>query len=1808
MPLNKLENFIKNTEGRILYVNPNDLDATDAITNQGNSLTKPFKTVQRALLESARFSYLRGNDNDLTEKTTILLFPGEYIIDNRPGYAIKEVSNQARAVAPTGEETAAVDTLSLTLESNFDITQEDNILYKFNSIYGGVVVPRGTSIVGLDLRKTKVRAKYVPNPTDSAVGKTAIFRITGACYFWQLSFFDADETGVVYTDDIDFSTNNQSKPTFSHHKLTCFEYADGVNIPSGYQISDLNMYYSKLSNAFNLESGRDIDQKYPDNPIGDAPLGFSARRPEYEIVGAFANDPIVISSIKSGDGFVPTVIVTVTTTTEHNLNAGTPIKIRGVAVEDYNISTKVQTVISETEFTYLLSAFRDNLPASPSSSSTQTVTVETDTVTGASPYVFNCSLRSVWGMNGMHSDGNKATGFKSMVVAQFTGVSLQKDDRSFVKYDPTSRVYDGITITKQTGTDLSKNSSALNASKVYHLDSNAIYRKGWETSHIKISNDAFIQVVSVFAIGFNRHFDVQSGGDASITNSNSNFGQISLVAEGFKKNAFEKDNNAYVTSIVAPKAVTRSETDIDWISLDVQKTINVGISSHLYLYGLTAKDDPPPVIIQGYRIGAKRDEKLYLNSTGATIKTASICMVDSFVGAFGNIARGSVISEKEYTVSSGPTTNILTLSVGHGLQNGEKIRIVSETGDLPENIEPHIVYYAITSGLGANQIKIAASKTNADAGIAINIYGGTSIKILSRVSDKTSGELGSPVQYDSVNSQWYIHSTTANDIYTELVAQGVGVLGERTNVTYIKRIEDPRSLEDKLYKLRVVVPQNSINAKDPTNSFIIQESSSTGIGSDGYASNTTITASDYNYNKNLKIINKCSIVGTALSVISETPHNLRVNDVIVVKNVTSDQNPSGQDNLGYNGTFRVTEIVSDKVFKYGSGYEDVFGIVHVPGTFTGITTIRTTNLPRFERNDVQNNYYIYRNDTLTPYIFGVQDGVYQIAALNFENAIPTEFTDFKYSQNIVDLYPQLDKDNLVENPRAASTFAKRSPLGDVITNELQRSITRETIDSFVPTFGAGVKITGVSTTFTSTTLGTATLTFEREHGFNGIATYSSLTGGSGKTNGTYYAVKLFNDVGLTDWRGATAKVVVSGNQVTSAEIMSGGSGYSGSFTLYFDTGVVGGSVNASVSVTNSGISSCVGNAIQVTGLGNTSDGYYKIVSIPSKTQVAFAITNFDPKPLPNQYVLNTGPSANVLSTVYNSSVGIATIATSLPHGLLAGNRFRVTDSTGSNLGDFLVKEKVSNTSFSAITNNSLSSAAFILKHAFSSNDAVSDRTDENISIRNVHFYDNQILRLDEDITNDTSFQVSLLNSQVNVMSRFPLGSYILVDSEIMRVSRNGLTGGSGNELNVIRGVLGTRTQDHTSGSLIRKIKVLPIEFRRPSISRASGHTFEYLGYGPGNYSTGLPQLQVKTITEREDYLSQAQERSGGTVVYTGMNSDGDFFIGNTKYSASSGTQKTFDIPVPTVTAEDPSRTSVIFDEVRVKERLLVEGGNSSTVLSQFDGPVTFNNEIKFNDTLSVNALLKVVNQEQSINKDTGSIVTEGGIGVEKNLNVGGNAIVTGNMTVNGNASINGEFTVGSSPQAFTVNNNLNVTGVATVTALNISTSGMVDGDLGSDGGSDGIFGIFNTTNSGTTVFFNKDSGGTYNDILTLANASATVDGILTVNGDLRVTGDIIAFYTSDQRLKDNIKPIDDPLAKVLSISGNTYSWNEQSGKEGTDVGVIAQEILEVLPEAVTTRENGYLAVHYEKLVPLLVEAIKELSQKVESLENKLNNK
>ena len=132
------------------------------------------------------------------------------------------------------------------------------------------------------------------------------------------------------------------------------------------------------------------------------------------------------------------------------------------------------------------------------------------------------------------------------------------------------------------------------------------------------------------------------------------------------------------------------------------------------------------------------------------------------------------------------------------------------------------------------------------------------------------------------------------------------------------------------------------------------------------------------------------------------------------------------------------------------------------------------------------------------------------------------------------------------------------------------------------------------------------------------------------------------------------------------------------------------------------------------------------------------------------------------------------------------------------------------------------------------------------------------------------------------------------------------------------------------------------------------------------------------------------------------------------------------------------------------------------------------------------------------------------------------------------------------------------------------------------------------------------------DVVTLINNIASsnktsgalvVTGGVGIGGALNVGGDITAFSSSDVTLKENITPISNAVDKVRSISGNTFTWNEKSvynGEEGT--GIIAQEIEALeLPGVTETRQDGTKAVRYDRLVPLLIEAIKELDGKIKSL-------
>ena len=1898
MPLNKLENFIKNSEGRILYVNPNDLDATDGIENQGNSLTKPFKTIQRALIESARFSYLRGNDNDIVEKTTILLFPGEHLVDNRPGFGIKDESGIAKAISPGGTETGAQNTLTLTLNSNFDLTQEDNLLYKFNSTEGGVIVPRGTSIVGLDLRKTKIRPKYVPNPTDDNVKESAIFRVTGACYFWQFTIFDGDENTLVYTDPTNFdaASGNLSKPLFSHHKLTVFEYADGVNKLDKFGgLTDLDVYYSKLSNAYNRASGREVDQKFPTEEES-----FAKQRPEYEIVGAFQSDRIQITAIISGDGATPGQVVTVTTAVPHELTGGTPIKVEKVNVNEYNISTKVQSVLNDKQFTYLLPYVKPELPAGPAgglSAGSAQVSVEVDTVTGASPYIFNCSLRSVYGMQGMKADGAKATGFKSMVVAQFTGVSLQKDDRAFVQYLPGSRKYNGISYTRQVGEKLASESSSPIPSQVYHLNKDAVYREGWKTAHITLANDAVLQIVSVFAIGYHIHFLMKSGGDASITNSNSNFGQFALAADGFKKESFDKDNKGFITSIIAPKAVVSEESNIELNQLDTSvnqaykaadtSTNNILSRSKLFLLGQTNENLVPSEIAQGFRIGARVGEKFYIDLANGTKVQATICMSNKeIVGGNASTVTSTVrvTSEKEYEGIHNNTTqgsasiqhkielnNLRAVGAKHDLNNGESIRIIAESGDLPEGLDPHKIYYAITNEKNASRqdgislddytIQIASSKTNSDRTTPQyikTIYSPDAgkLKIISRVSDKKPGDLGHPMQWDAAESNWFIHvdgtNQSSESTYNTIYDNFANLDPDDEDIPYLQRQNDSRSLDDKLYKFRYVIPKELENARDPNDSFIVQDSSSTNIRATADFTRTSIGSTDYDYNRNLRFISYLDFNSTTkiVTIRSDKSHNLNAGEQIILKNIKCTVNPNGAAGKGYNGTFLVNSIISDKVFTYKT--TDILGNVHNVGTYSNDTHTRDMALPRFERNDNKENLFVYRTETILPYVEGAQDGVYHMYILNGNNVIAEEFPNGKYNQNVVNLYPELDRDNVNDNPQQANSYAKRFPIGDVVTNDLKKSITRETANNFINSFGVANTISDVTDNTTS-----AVLTLTKEHNLGGLKYGGTLSGGGSHTDGTYYNVKLFDDASAPAsavWKGATAKVVVSGGAVTEYEITEPGSAYKSSLSpLYFDSslvsqGGIGGAPSANIAITDTNISLATASYVQVTGISTGTDQYFRVNDATDINKININKTASETI-LNGQTVVSVGPTVEVSTS---SGTDTTTFNCTAAHGLLKGNRFRALNASDANLGDFIVTEVVDVDSFTAETPGGLTSPKYILKHGLSANDGNSGKQGESLGVRGICFYDNESLVLNETITSVTDeIKVTLPGGGTTVASiqaRFPLGSFIQIDSEIMRVVDK--TIGTGTKLKVIRGALGTIVDNHVLNSQIKKINPLPVELRRPSILRASGHTFEYLGYGPGNYSTGLPQVQLKSLTEREEFLSQSQETSCGTVVYTGMNDKGDFYIGNTKISSDSGEQITFDIPIPTVTGEDPSTLSVVFDEVIIKDRLLVEGGSSNTILSQFNGPVTFNGNVRFNKDLKVatnltvdgivkfnnetvassscgvtptgslvvkggvsigdkvtasgavslnvmDGIVRICENAASTSSTTGALIVGGGVGVAGQLSLGGVLDVTGNINAGGGLHLpdNVKLTAGGTTAGpyfsieHDVNNGVRTNIIKDESLANIYLRSDANIEIGNKDGTEQ--GLIYTAGAGI-----KLRHGTTLRFETL-NSGAKV------HGALEVTDDITAYSTSDARLKNDVKPIQDSLAKVKSISGNTFTWNEASKKEGQeDTGVIAQEISAIgLPGTVTIREDGTYAVDYEKLVPLLLEAIKELSNKVDTL-------
>ena len=370
----------------------------------GYSVARPFKTINRAIIEAgiitSRSYFTQGSVcGDLV---SIVLSAGASTILNDAG---------------------ATSTVAWT--DGQDPTDAELIAFNPKTT-GGLILPRGCSLISMDLRKTILRPNFVPVPEAEAAdysNRRAIFKTTGGGYYYGWTVLD------------------KQGATTSAHLLDVFQYTSEA---------ELDEFYGKIRSSF--------------LSVADISAAFAVPRiNEYQIVGP--------------------------------------------------------------------------LPAAPD----ETV----DTVQGASPYIYNISLRSTLGMCGLFADGSRNEGFSSCVIAQYTAISMQKDMTCW-------EIYSGGTWGAVNNYD-----DYINASP------NDLRMKTDRRSfHIRAVNNAIIQEVSVFAIGQGVHHWVESGASVTTTNSNSNFGGVAALGEGYKAAASVNDTGWSVNRLRVATDLTEKSNNI----------------------------------------------------------------------------------------------------------------------------------------------------------------------------------------------------------------------------------------------------------------------------------------------------------------------------------------------------------------------------------------------------------------------------------------------------------------------------------------------------------------------------------------------------------------------------------------------------------------------------------------------------------------------------------------------------------------------------------------------------------------------------------------------------------------------------------------------------------------------------------------------------------------------------------------------------------------------------------------------------------------------------------------------------------------------------------------------------------------------------------------------------------------------------------------------------------------------------------------------------------------------------------------------
>ena len=300
-------------------------------------------------------------------------------------------------------------------------------------------------------------------------------------------------------------------------------------------------------------------------------------------------------------------------------------------------------------------------------------------------------------------------------------------------------------------------------------------------------------------------------------------------------------------------------------------------------------------------------------------------------------------------------------------------------------------------------------------------------------------------------------------------------------------------------------------------------------------------------------------------------------------------------------------------------------------------------------------------------------------------------------------------------------------------------------------------------------------------------------------------------------------------------------------------------------------------------------------------------------------------------------------------------------------------------------------------------------------------------------------------------------------------------------------------------------------------------------------------------------------------------------------------------------------TTVSSNQIQIGLPNNVTIGNNLTVTNTLGADRLNVNELRIDDNIISNT---VTDGNINLRPNGTGNVNVGTTQNNRDLNVFGNLTVNGTdnnfehlevdnieiqdntiTTVNNNGNLvldaNGSGNVEVNANSLNVNNNFDVDGSTTLDATTVDDTLTVNGRINIDN-----LRLDGNTLSSTSGDITFDPTGSNNVVIGASSST-----------ELICSGDIRAFDTSDRNLKENITPIPNALDKILSLSGNTFTWIKEWKRGGEeDIGVIAQEVEALgLPNITTTRTDGTKAVMYKKLIPVLIEAIKELKSEIEEL-------